>query len=433
MTLQEWREKRAEAAKRMDALFPRDEQTGEVSYEGEWTDEHAERYKAAKAEWEAANSAIDAMQHVAQMHQTMDQIDAAAKAEAEGTGVSVDESRANVNAHMAAFRAFAAGGIGALDDEQRELFSARAEDGRPMPRADVSVGTDAAGGFSVPSLVSPVLINKVHEHSGLLEVADVQTSETGRDISFTQIDWTDEKWRAKIVAENTAPGDETPDWGAVRLKFDVFKSPIVAFSEEFLMDTAIEGILMEIDDKLLYSIGWGVNNAMTNAAVADDGNAVGFTVDAAASGVNATAGGVVKVLDLAKLRQKINRRYRRGGRGTFMFNDTTMLDFITQEDDDHRPLWLPSTREGAPERIYGSPFAINDDMDDNAAGKKPVAYGDFGQFKVRVANGQNFGPTMRRFAGDVYGPKNQVAFVMTMRYAGRLVNSEAVKTLAGAA
>lgn len=429
MTLQEWREKRAEAAKRMEAIFPRDPDTGEVSYDGEWTDEHRQRYDAAKADWTAANDAIAAMQDAVAMHATIDQIDAAARKEAEGTGVSADEAEATTRAQMEAFRAYAAGGVGALDEEQRALFSARGEDGRP--RADVNVGTDNQGGYSVPALVADVLISKIHAHSGLLEVADVQTTPTGREIGFTQIDWTDAKWRAAIVAEGMKPDDQTPTFSLVKLTFDTYKTPVVAFSEEFLMDTAVEGILMELDDKLMFSIGWGVNHAMTNAAVADDGNAVGFTVDAAASGV-AAQGAVIKVIDLAKLRQKVNRRYRRDGRGIFMFNDDSMLDFLTQEDDEHRPLWLPSAREGAPDRIYGSPFVVNDDMDNNAAGKKPVAFGDFSQFKVRVANGENFGPTMRRFAGDVYGPKNQVAFTMSARYAGRLVNSDAVKTLAGA-
>ena len=70
-------------------------------------------------------------------------------------------------------------------------------------------------------------------------------------------------------------------------------------------------------------------------------------------------------------------------------------------------------------------------MDDNLDDKKPVAFGDFSQVKVRYAMGEGFGPMLKRFAGDVYGPKGQVAFNIAARYAGRLVNSDAVKTLAG--
>ena len=402
-----------------------------MNYDGEWTEEHKRRYDAAKAEWDASDAAITAMQGAEQVYRTLDQMDAAAQHEAEGTGVSLDAAEDRTNQQMSAFRQYAIGGISSLTEQQREFFRARTDEGRP--RGDVSVATDASGGYSVPALVADVLVSKIEAHAGVLEVADVQRSATGREISFTQIDWTDTKWRAKIIGEGEAPGNQTPAFAGVKLQFDTYKTPLVAISEEFLMDTSIEGILMELDEKLMFSIGWGVNHALTANAVADDGHAVGFTVDAADSGVDASAGGIVKVLDLAKLRQKVNRRYRRDGRGTYMFNDNTMVDFISAEDGDGRPLWLPSTREGAPERIYGTPFVINDDMDDNGANKKPVAFGDFSQLKVRVAVGDTFGPVMRRFAGDVYGPKNQVAFTMSARYAGRLVNSDAVKTLGGSA
>ena len=424
MSLQRWREKRTAAAEKMEALFPRDE-NGEVSYEGEWTDQHQETYDATKREWDVANSAIAALEDVAKRYRTMDAMDAAAARLGEGTGVSADEAANSVAEHMAAFRDFSRHGIGGLSDDHRALF---ATDGRPQ--ADVNVGTGADGGYAVPTLVAEVLTAKIHEHSGLLEAADVHASETGRTVNHTVIDWTDAKWRAAIVAEGVAPPKETPVFSQVPLAFDVFKTPLVAISEEFLMDSAVEDIVAEFDDKLLYSIGWGVNYALTRAVAGDAGNAIGFLADATASGLTATAGGV-KALDLAKLRHKVNRRYRRNGRGAWMFNDDTMLDLISQEDGEGRPLWLPSTREGAPDRIYGHAFHINDDMDDNLDDKKPVAFGDFTQVKVRHAVGQSFGPMLRRFHGDVYGPLNQIAFNMSARYAGRLVNSDAVKTLAG--
>ena len=141
---------------------------------------------------------------------------------------------------------------------------------------------------------------------------------------------------------------------------------------------------------------------------------------------------ILKALDFVNLRQKVNRRYRRNMRGRYMLNDDSFTDLLTQLDGDQRPLWLPSTREGAPNRIYGDPYTVNDDMPNNEDTKKPVAYGDFSAFKVRTATGPGFGPSVRRFSGDTYGPKGQVAFMISVRYAGRLVNSEAVKTLDGA-
>ena len=426
MNLQEWREKRAAAAAKMEALFPRNE-AGEVSYDGEWTDEHQAKYTAAKAQWDAADGAIAALDDVAERYRTLDAADAAARHEAEGSGVSLDEAQTALAVQLDAFCAFARRGPAGLTDEQRALFRADA-DGRP--RADINVGTNADGGFAVPTLVADMLVSKINEHSGVLEVADVRMSDTGRQVNHTTIDWTDAKWRAKIVAEGAAPDGQTPAFGQVALKFDVYKSPLVAISDEFLMDTAVEGIIEELDDKLLYSVGWGVNYAFTQAAPADEGNAVGFLADAGVSGLSASAG-QVKALDLAKLRHKVNRRYRRNGRGVWMFNDDVMLDLIAQEDGEGRPLWLPSTREGAPDRIYGHPFIVNDDMDDNVDDKKPVVFGDFSQFKVRIATGESFGPRLRRFSGDVYGPKNQVAFNVSARYAGRLVNSDAVKSMAG--
>ena len=55
-------------------------------------------------------------------------------------------------------------------------------------------------------------------------------------------------------------------------------------------------------------------------------------------------------------------------------------------DGDGRPLWTPSIRDGAPNMIAGWPYFLNNHMDDIAANKHPILFGNFAHFAIRMVN-----------------------------------------------
>ena len=55
----------------------------------------------------------------------------------------------------------------------------------------------------------------------------------------------------------------------------------------------------------------------------------------------------------------------------------------TAVDNDGRPLWRMSTRDGSPNTIGGMPYIVSENIDDPAAGKVSILFGNFSYMLAR--------------------------------------------------
>ena len=81
-------------------------------------------------------------------------------------------------------------------------------------------------------------------------------------------------------------------------------------------------------------------------------------------------------------------------------------------------------QQGEPDRIFGIPVYVNNDMD-GIADNKAIIAGDFNKFLVRSAGGVNI-----TRINEAYRDSLQVGFMAHVRKDSALLNANAVKYLA---
>jgi len=98
-------------------------------------------------------------------------------------------------------------------------------------------------------------------------------------------------------------------------------------------------------------------------------------------------------------------------------------------DGENRPLWMPSYVAGQPDRIDGTQYWINQDMDSSInASSKLILAGDFSKYIVRIVQDMIFA---RR--DELYSENGLVGFQAWMRFDGECINTAAIKHLITAA
>ena len=174
------------------------------------------------------------------------------------------------------------------------------------------------------------------------------------------------------------------------------------------------------------SFGRALNKALT------DGNGTGKptgVLDASAgalTGKTTNSGTAITKAELIDLVHSVDPAYRTGPNTAFMFNDTTLsalkkLDFGTT---DTVPLWMPSFREGEPDRVLGFRYVVNQDFPSIATTNKTVAFGDWSRYVVRMVQDFSLIRLNERYADEL-----AVGFVAYARVDGKLLNRNAIKLL----
>jgi HK97 family phage major capsid protein len=114
-----------------------------------------------------------------------------------------------------------------------------------------------------------------------------------------------------------------------------------------------------------------------------------------------------------------------------MLNDSVLKEIkkLTVGSADDRPLWQPSIREGAPDKIEGFNYVVNNDMEDlSAVSNKIFAFGDWSRYYVRIAQ-----DIILARSTDRYVEEYVVGYFLFLRADGELMDTNAIKTMALAA
>lgn len=201
---------------------------------------------------------------------------------------------------------------------------------------------------------------------------------------------------------------------------------VLALTYEFLQDEDVDFTSRVMAELVGTSFGRALNKALT------DGNGSGKPtgiLDASAgatTGKTTSSGTAITKAELIDLVHSVDPAYRTGPNVAFMFNDTTLaalkkLDFGTT---DTVPLWMPSFREGEPDRVLGFRYVVNQDFPSIASGRKTAAFGDWSKYVVRLVQDFSLIRLNERYADEL-----AVGFVAYARVDGKLLNNQAIKLL----
>ena len=286
-------------------------------------------------------------------------------------------------------------------------------------RNTMSTGTDAQGGYTVPTEVSGAIIEALKAFGGMRSVATVISTATGVPMTMPTSDGTTEE--GEILGENTAATAADPSFGVVNLGVHKYSSKTVAVPIELLQDSNAD-IEAFVNNRLITRLGRITNKHFTVGTGSSQPSGVLTGATLGVTGAKAQVDSVTYD-DLVELEHSLDPAYREGGRCAFMFADATLKAIKKLKDGQGRPLWLPGIDVKEPASILGYRYVINQSVPAMAATAKSVLFGDFSKYVIRDA----MGITMYRFADSAFAQKGQVGFLAFMRSGGVLTDAQAVK------
>lgn len=315
------------------------------------------------------------------------------------TSIGTDSGTPEQSEKMKAFHAFARRGVD--------------------PQGALSVGTDSAGGYTVPDEFERKLIQGLEDANVMRGLATVIPSISGtKSIPVVSAHGT-ATWTAEAAAHTES--DET--FATVTL--DAYKvSRLIKVSKELLNDSAFD-LEAYMAAEFARSIGEAEETAFVNGAgtTRPTGIVVGSGVGkTGATGQTAS----VTTDDLIDLYHSLGRAYRRNA--TWLMADGSAKVVRKLKDADNQYLWQPGLVAGQPDVLLGRPVAISDDVPAMAANAKSIVFADCSYYWIADRTGFS----LQRLS-ELYAANGQVGFIGEKRTDGKLTLAAAAKHYANSA
>lgn len=315
-------------------------------------------------------------------------------------------------AYRKAFGTFLRSGVSALSAEERQVLQTGVREITPEMRA-LSVGTNAAGGFTVPDEDMRGIVDAQKQWGGMRRSrATIVPTTTGASLPIATDDDTTNS--GALLAENTQDTEQDVTFGQKTLDAFVYTSKIVRVSFQLLNDSAfnLEDFLRRKFAERLgritnlhYTTGSGTNqpNGVVTASTVGKTGAVGQTTS-------------VTYDDLIDLKHSVDPAYRL--EAEWMFADSTLKAVKKLKDAENRPLWAPGIAVREPDTIDGDKYVINQDVAAMAASAKSILYGDLSTYWIRDVQDMTVLRLVERYADFL-----QVGFLAFQRTDGELINA----------
>jgi HK97 family phage major capsid protein len=297
------------------------------------------------------------------------------------------------------------GGADALAAEEREQFHegddwqaeqiAGAGDSMIIRAPQAATASDAASGQeAVEEEVPPRIIDTLTYYGGVARMVQHIMTGTGGDYRMMQMDADAQEGEILGAQDTAVTALDVPDIGVIVFGSKTYSSKPIILTREMIQDSVFD-IQGYVERQALRRIGRISNKAFT-ITQAGSGLPQGI-VNGAAAGITAASATAIAWTETVDLVYSLDRAYREmgeGGEGAFMPEGGGMIGYMISDDaekvlrvlvdTDARPLWLPSVREGTPDRYNGYPVIVNGSMADVATGNVPMLFGNFSYYGIRT-------------------------------------------------
>lgn len=193
---------------------------------------------------------------------------------------------------------------------------------------------------------------------------------------------------------------------------------IIKISDELLNDSVFN-LESYIANEFARRIGTKEEEAFL---IGDGSNKPTGLLTSAGIGVTA-ASATITFDDVMDLYHSLRTPYRRNA--AWILNDSTVKALRKLKDSNGNYIWQPSIQMGQPDMILSRPYYTSTFVPEIAAGNKVMAFGDYSYYWITDRQGRSF-----QRLNELYAANGQVGFLASQRVDGKLVLSEAVKTLA---
>ncbi len=421
-TLKELREKQARITTNARAKFD------EIK-----DDTPAARAAEIEREFDAMMAEADALEARIARQEKLEELEARAckgdirRPRGEDGKAGGDEGEQGEITYRNVFHKFIANGadISALEPEERTVLRA-GKVASDVEKRIQTVGTNAAGGFTVPTELASIIIRTMKDWGPMYDgdIVTEMVTASGNPMKLPTVDDT-----AKSGARRDEGGAITDDagedvvFGQKSLDSFVYDTEFIRVSMELAQDSVfnMEALLGSLLGERLARIA---NRELTIGDGTGDPNGV---VTAATLGKTAASTTAITADEIIDLLHSVNAAYRRSPKARFMFADTTLAAIRKLKDGQGNYLWqMGDVTAGQPGTLLGYRYAINDDVPALGAGNRVVLFGDFSKYFVRKVGQPMIGVLRERFWPDL-------GMAGLIRFDGELGDGAAIKALRNAA
>jgi len=392
----ELRGKRAQLIKDADAIVAAAQAEGRSM-----TSEEKTKFEAIEADARSFKQEIDIIERNAEMKKEL----AANEGEARSAAPKATAS--------SAFSKYLRHGMGSLNAQERSLMEKRGT-------STQIVGTDSLGGFLVPQ-----------EFSNELDVATLFTGEVERlakklnTASGGLLDYpTVDDTATDAILTSEAGAVTTADMTFANKQLSAYNySSLVKVSAQLLQDSAFD-----LNSFLVEAMGERIARATNAAFTTGDASSKPQGIVVGSSLGNTAAGATaITADDVLDLIYSVDASYRNKPSFGLMAHDNIIsaIRALGVGSSNDYPIWQPGMAVGQPDRIFGVPVYVNNDMQSSiATATKTMIAADFSKYVVRNAGGVQFLRLNERFMNEL-----EVGFIAYKRADGAVLNSAAVKHL----
>jgi len=279
----------------------------------------------------------------------------------------------------------------------------------------LSIGTDSEGGYLVPDEYERKLVEALQDEVFFRSLATViRTSSGDRKIPIVtsrgEAAWIDEG--GQFPESDDSFGQTSI--GAYKL------ATMIKVSDELLNDS-----VFNIEAYISKEFGRRIGAKEEEAFFIGDGKGKPTGLFSATGGadIGVTAANTsITFDDVMDLYYSLRAPYR--NKATWLLNDSTVKAIRKLKDGNGNYIWQPSVKEGEPDRILNRPYRTSIYVPELAAGNRVMAFGDYSYYWIADRQGRSF-----KRLNELYATTGQVGFLASERVDGKLILSEAVKTL----
>jgi HK97 family phage major capsid protein len=279
-------------------------------------------------------------------------------------------------------------------------------------RTYVPMSDAVQGAYVVPAAFYNSLLTGIAQYTELLDEDNVNLIEVenGRKLTIPSIDLSTIT-SAQVLENVDAPPVTNPTVSSSVLNAFTYRTSPIAASFELETDS-FEAISDILTQAFAVGLARGAGSDLVNGS--GTGAPQGILTAAADSGITAASTTAYTAAELLALYGSVNRAYRVSPKCAWLMNDTTYQNVLSLKDTSGRPL-VNITEDG--ERLYSKRIIISPDFP-TAAGSKALAFGDVGQFVVKVL--RNSVSVRRNVEAPGYAEQGAALYTAFMRFDSRL-------------
>ena len=311
-----------------------------------------------------------------------------------------------------AYRVWFTQGDAGLTPEMRALMSEKRGTNSQV------AGTTTLGGYTIDTELFPQIVEAMKSYSGIAQAARFINTTGGNTLYVPTVD--DTATEAGLIAEAAAITVQDLTFGQKQL--DAYKyATQMKMSWELMQDSAFN-MDAEIRNAFAPRFGRAMNSSCTTGTGSSQPNGV---VTASTLGKTTALATAFTFAEISDLIHSVDPAYRTSNTCGFMFNDVVLnaIKKLAIGSSDARSLWLPSWREGEPDRIEGYRYWINQGMDSTIdTASKIMLFGDYQYYVIRLVQEL---VTLR--LNERYADNGLVGYIGYMRWDGECVNTAAIK------